>query len=187
MRAARVRSGLLRCPRSRRRRRRWERTSFDTISSSSASCVGTARRRTTPVKRAYTRLPTSRCRSTSTCAAARRSGWMRGRRSCSRTPTWTSQVRTIGPRKRSPRSPQPTPHSESVFFLPGKNDMRQVRQLRELQRAPDGGTLFARFMVRGHWRRPAKSWTEQGLRWIEPYWKGPDMASVIEKAYRLKA
>ena len=99
----------------------------------------------------------------------------------------TPEVRTIAPRKRSPRSPQPTPHSDSVFFLPGKIDIRQVRQLQELQRAPDGGTLFARFMVRGHWRRPAKSWTEQGLRWIEPYWKGPDMASVIEKAYRLKA
>jgi hypothetical protein len=41
-------------------------------------------------------------------------------------------------------------------------------------------------MVRGHWRRPAKNWTEQRLRWIEPYWKGPDMATVIEKAYRLR-
>jgi len=41
-------------------------------------------------------------------------------------------------------------------------------------------------MVRGHWRRPAKKWTDQRLRWIEPYWKGPEMAAVIEKAYRLR-
>jgi hypothetical protein len=41
-------------------------------------------------------------------------------------------------------------------------------------------------MVRGHWRRAAKSWTDQRLRWIEPYWKGPDVAAIIERAYRLK-
>jgi len=41
-------------------------------------------------------------------------------------------------------------------------------------------------MVRGHWRRPQKGWTDQSLRWIEPYWKGPDMATVIERAYTLK-
>jgi hypothetical protein len=61
-----------------------------------------------------------------------------------------------------------------------------VRQLETLRRAPDGKSTFARFMVRGHWRRPAASWKEQRPRWIEPYWKGPDLAQVIEKAYRLK-
>jgi hypothetical protein len=95
------------------------------------------------------------------------------------------EVRTV-PRKRSPRSSGSPPESDKVFFLPGKIDIRRVRQLQELQRAPNGGALFARFMVRGHWRRPAKNWTEQRLRWIEPYWKGPDMATVIEKAYRLR-
>jgi hypothetical protein len=44
-----------------------------------------------------------------------------------------------------------------------------------------------RHMVRGHWRRAAKNWTDRRLRWIEPYWKGPDMAAIIEHAYRLKA
>jgi hypothetical protein len=99
----------------------------------------------------------------------------------------TPEVRTVVPRRRSPSSSGPPPSSDSVFFLPGKIDIRHVRQLQELQRAPDGSALFARFMVRGHWRRPAKNWTEQQLRWIAPYWKGPDMATVIEKAYRLKA
>lgn len=99
----------------------------------------------------------------------------------------TPEVRTVVPCKRLPGSSGPPPSSDSVFFLPGKIDIRHVRQLQELQRAPQGGALFARFMVRGHWRRPAKNWSEQRLRWIEPYWKGPDMATVIEKAYRLKA
>ena len=46
--------------------------------------------------------------------------------------------------------------------------------------------MFARFIVRGHWRWPAKHWINRSLRWIEPYWKGPDLAAVIEKAYRLR-
>jgi hypothetical protein len=41
-------------------------------------------------------------------------------------------------------------------------------------------------MVRGHWRRAAASWKDQGMRWIEPYWKGPDIAAVIERTYKLK-
>jgi len=31
------------------------------------------------------------------------------------------------------------------------------------------------------------NWTHHRLRWIEPYWKGPDMAAIIEHAYRLEA
>jgi hypothetical protein len=99
----------------------------------------------------------------------------------------TPEVRPIKPRARSSSASHHPAESDSIFFLPGKIDIRHVRQLQELQRAPDGSTLLARFMVRGHWRRPAKSWAEQQLRWIEPYWKGPDMATVIEKAYRMKA
>ena len=96
------------------------------------------------------------------------------------------EVRTLAPRKRSPGSSAAPPASDSVFFLPGTIDIRRLRQLQELQRAPEGRSTLARFMVRGHWRRPAKTWEDQRLRWIEPYWKGPDLATVIEKAYRLK-
>lgn len=78
------------------------------------------------------------------------------------------------------------PSSASVFFLPGKIDIRRVRQMQDLERAPGGRAMLARFMVRGHWRRAQKGWSDQRLRWIEPYWKGPDMAAVIERAYRLK-
>jgi hypothetical protein len=98
----------------------------------------------------------------------------------------TPEVRTLAPRRRASQ-PAPAPHeSDSVFFLAGKIDIRMVRQLQELGRAPGGREQLARFMVRGHWRRPAKNWTEQRLRWIEPYWKGPDLGAIIEKAYRLK-
>jgi hypothetical protein len=40
--------------------------------------------------------------------------------------------------------------------------------------------------VRGHWRRANPIWQDQRVRWIEPYWKGPDLAAIVEKEYRLK-
>ena len=100
----------------------------------------------------------------------------------------TPEVRTAPPR--APRKAKsllaPPRSSDSVYFLPGTIDIRSVRRFQELERAPEGRSMLSRFMVRGHWRRPQKGWTEQKLRWIEPYWKGPDMASVIERAYKLK-
>jgi hypothetical protein len=41
-------------------------------------------------------------------------------------------------------------------------------------------------MIRGHWRRAAPGWTDQRVGWINPFWKGPDMTAVAERAYRLK-
>jgi hypothetical protein len=76
--------------------------------------------------------------------------------------------------------------SESVFFLPGKIPISRLRQLRAVERSEGGGELFARFMVRGHWRHPPATWTDQHLRFIEPYWKGPDMATILEREYRMK-
>ena len=100
----------------------------------------------------------------------------------------TPEVRTAAPR--APRQPKsllaPPRSSDSVYFLPGTIDIRAVRRFQELERAPEGRAMLSRFMVRGHWRRPQKGWTDQKLRWIEPYWKGPDMAVVIERAYKLK-
>src|SRR5262249_21178727 len=71
--------------------------------------------------------------------------------------------------------------SEEVFFLPGKIDISQVRKLQALERVGTGRQLVHRFMVRGHWRR-AQGWKDQSVRWIKPYWKGPDMAAVVERA-----
>lgn len=76
--------------------------------------------------------------------------------------------------------------SDEIYYLPGSIDITRLNRLRELERFEEGRALLHRFMVRGHWRRPAVSFKDQRLRWIEPYWKGPDMAATIERAYRLK-
>jgi hypothetical protein len=73
-----------------------------------------------------------------------------------------------------------------VYFLPGSIDISRVHRMQELDRVPSGRRLLHRFMVRGHWRRPAPDWSDQRMRWIAPYWKGPDLAAVIERTYRMK-
>jgi hypothetical protein len=84
-----------------------------------------------------------------------------------------------------PPRTEPTYSSEQVYFLPGTIEISRLRRMQELERLPEGCLMLRRFMVRGHWRRAAPAWADQCMRWIEPYWKGPDMASVIERAYRL--
>jgi len=76
--------------------------------------------------------------------------------------------------------------SEEVYILPGHIDIRRLRQLQAVERAPSG-SLMHRFLVRGHWRRPNPKWKDQRIRWIQPYWKGPDMAALVERAYRLRS
>jgi hypothetical protein len=76
--------------------------------------------------------------------------------------------------------------SDDVFYLPGPIPISQTRQLERLDHVPSGRQVMTRFMVRGHWRRPNRSWKEQSMRWIKPYWKGPDIAAVIERTYRLE-
>jgi hypothetical protein len=76
--------------------------------------------------------------------------------------------------------------SEDVFHLPGKINISQLRQLKALERSGNGNQIMKRFMVRGHWRRPAANWHEQRPIWVQPYWKGPDMAVAIDREYRLK-
>jgi hypothetical protein len=75
---------------------------------------------------------------------------------------------------------------EDVYYLPGRIPISQLRALQAAEGSPGGSELFARFMVRGHWRRANPSWRDQRVRWIEPYWKGPELAAVIEKEYKLK-
>lgn len=76
--------------------------------------------------------------------------------------------------------------SEEVYFLPGAIDIQQAQAIETLSRLGEGREALRRSMVRGHWRRAAKNWADQRPRWIAPYWKGPDMAAVIERAYRLR-
>lgn len=74
--------------------------------------------------------------------------------------------------------------SESVYSLPGAIEISRVRKLQELERLSSGREILHGSMVRGHWRRAAPGSKDQ--RWIEPYWKGLDIAAVIERAYKLK-
>jgi hypothetical protein len=75
---------------------------------------------------------------------------------------------------------------EDVFFLPEAIEISSLRDFQQLDRAPSGRELLHRFMVRGHWRRAAPGWQDQRIRWIAPYWKGPDIAAVIERTYKMK-
>lgn len=77
--------------------------------------------------------------------------------------------------------------SDEVFFLPGAIEISQVRNLQQLERDSQGRQLVRRFMVRGHWRRPRSGAREQKLSWVRPHWKGPDMATIIERTYKLKS
>lgn len=90
------------------------------------------------------------------------------------------------PSNHLPSRPSDPVASDEIYYLPGSIDITRLNRLRELERVEEGRALLHRFMVRGHWRRPAVSFKDQRLRWIEPYWKGPDMAATIERAYRLK-
>ncbi len=76
--------------------------------------------------------------------------------------------------------------SESVYFLPGTIEISHLRRMQALERIPDGREVLRRFMVRGHWRRAAPNWVDRSLRWIAPHWKGPDLAAIIERTYKLK-
>ena len=75
---------------------------------------------------------------------------------------------------------------EKVFFLPGRIPISQIKKYRKLTRTESGMRLMRRFMVRGHWRRANPNWSDQRLRWIEPYWKGPEIGKIIEQEYLLR-
>jgi hypothetical protein len=94
-------------------------------------------------------------------------------------------TRTAG-QPRDGSDPPITYSSDEVYFLPGAIEISRIRGLQQLQRIPEGRAILRRFMVRGHWRRPAGNWTNQRMRWIAPHWKGPSMATVIERTYKLK-
>jgi hypothetical protein len=87
---------------------------------------------------------------------------------------------------RGGREPAPDRTGEQVWHLPGKIPISQVRALRELRSSSSHGPLFSRFMVRGHWRRAPETWHDRSARWIEPYWKGPELGDIVEREYLLR-
>lgn len=54
--------------------------------------------------------------------------------------------------------------------------------------ARDGRSPLVRFMVRGHWRRQPHGGENQDrkLIWVRPHYKGPDIATAINKPYLVK-
>ncbi len=82
--------------------------------------------------------------------------------------------------------PPPVFSSDEVFFLPGAIEISHVRRLQQLDRESAGRQVLRRFMVRGHWRRARAGAKDQKLSWVRPHWRGPDMAAVIERTYKLK-
>jgi hypothetical protein len=95
-------------------------------------------------------------------------------------------------RYRVDRSPHPNRQEQaglpsgSVYHLPGKIAISRLRTLQQVERGPSGRALMHRFMVRGHWRRSNPNWKDQSPRWIEPHWRGPSLASIVEREYRLR-
>jgi hypothetical protein len=95
------------------------------------------------------------------------------------------QYRTDRSKQPDRNEPKACLAGDSVYYLPGKIKISHMRKLQQVARGPEGRTLMHRFMVRGHWRRPNPNWKDQSPRWIEPYWRGPSLASIIEREYRV--
>ena len=76
--------------------------------------------------------------------------------------------------------------SESVFFLPGTIDISALRAIQHARRGAGDREQIHRCLVRGHWRRANTGWKDDRPRWIEPHWRGPTAAAIVERQYRLE-
>ena len=88
-----------------------------------------------------------------------------------------------------PRKPsgKRRPHSsENVYYLPGTIDISALRAIQRARRGAGDREQIHRCLVRGHWRRANPGWKEERPRWIEPYWRGPSIAAIVERQYRLE-
>lgn len=76
------------------------------------------------------------------------------------------------------------------YFILGKNIT--IMHQRESQENSEGSKNFTsysyQFQVRGHWRQQPCGPNRQDRKniWIEPHWKGPDFAAIINKDYQVK-
>jgi hypothetical protein len=57
----------------------------------------------------------------------------------------------------------------------------------ERDHPPEMNSPAVRFLVRGHWRNQAhgEGRSLRTFKWIEPFWKGPEMAEIVNKPYRV--
>jgi hypothetical protein len=75
---------------------------------------------------------------------------------------------------------KPKVNSERIFLgLPKTNITGNESE--------EHGKLNKRFTVRGHWRNQAcgENMLEHRFIWIKPYWKGPNTAEILSKAYKV--
>ena len=87
-----------------------------------------------------------------------------------------------------------TQHNRKISCGDGKPSMRQAfiklsppKNYKALTEGT-GKTLDMRFIVRGHWRNQAygEKHSLHKRTWIHPYYKGPELAEVINKPYLVK-
>jgi hypothetical protein len=65
---------------------------------------------------------------------------------------------------------------------------KKERPNEAISKLPGARKIDKRFIVRGHWKRQPYG-PEESLRkliFIKPYFKGPDMAELINKPYEVK-
>lgn len=97
-----------------------------------------------------------------------------------------TEERPARTRRASARASRPTFSSENVYYLPGTIDISALRAIQRARRGAGDRAQIHRCLVRGHWRRANPSWKEDRPRWIEPYWRGPSIAAIVERQYRLQ-
>jgi hypothetical protein len=99
--------------------------------------------------------------------------------------TPTSRVSVPSSKKRLEKQP-----ACRVYMLGAdvKIDCRIAVREYVLNGSKSRGPLTLQFMVRGHWRNQAcgPGMTSHRMKWIEPYWKGPEDAAVLVRARTLE-
>jgi hypothetical protein len=96
------------------------------------------------------------------------------------------EERAAPPPTRKPSGKPRVHSSENVYYLPGTIDISALRAIQHARRGAGDRAQIHRCLVRGHWRRANPGWKEERARWIEPYWRGPSIAAVVERQYRLQ-
>ena len=96
------------------------------------------------------------------------------------------------------RVPVETEFKRSAKYKMGKGKKNTVRSEYILLRPPKryvsmagektGRTIDKRFIVRGHWTNQAygKGHALRKRIWILPYWKGPELAEIVSKTYKVE-
>jgi len=79
---------------------------------------------------------------------------------------------------------------ETVIYIVGASIAcsPEYQEASQLAATSEGRKLLTRHRVRGHFRQQpvGPSGSGRKLTWIEPFWRGPSFAELVEKGYRVK-